>query len=120
MTTPPDYDATANELQAQGRALRALARSILRGTDGADDVVQEAFATELAATPRADNRTGWLARIVQNLARRRLRDLARRHQRHASLPPPATAPAADDVLAQVELHRLVADAVLQLGEPYRR
>src|SRR5262245_21501862 len=118
MTAP--HDDTASELLAQGRALRALARSILRGTDGADDVVQEAFATELATRAPAQNRAGWLTRVVQNLARRRLRELARRRHRHASLPPPATAPAADDVLAQVEVHRLVADAVLQLGEPYRR
>lgn len=113
-------DETAAGLQAQGRALRALARSILRSTEGADDVVQEAFAAALAAAPAAAHRAGWLVRVVQNLARRRLRDRARRRLLSGHLPPPAPAPAPDDVLAQVETHRLVAEAVLRLGEPFRR
>ncbi|HZN39694.1 MAG TPA: RNA polymerase sigma factor [Planctomycetota bacterium] len=113
-------DETAAALQGQGRALRALARSILRSTDGADDVVQDAFATALAARPAPANRPAWLTRVVQNLARRRLRDHARREHRHDHLLPPTPAPAVDEVLAQVETHRLVAEAVLQLGEPYRR
>ncbi|MGB3968848.1 MAG: RNA polymerase sigma factor, partial [Planctomycetota bacterium] len=115
----PDDEAAAT-LHNQGRALRALARSILRSTDGADDVVQDAFATGLAAPQAPANRFGWLTRVVQNLARRRLRDRARRQDRHDRVPSPSPAPAADEVLAQVETHRLVAEAVLQLPEPYQR
>ncbi|MEZ6037751.1 MAG: sigma-70 family RNA polymerase sigma factor [Planctomycetota bacterium] len=117
MNDPVD---TRETMLQQGRALRALARSILRSADDADDVVQDAFATALSSG-HEPQRPGWWVRVVQNLARRRLRDRARRdrrHQQHAQLGgEPSAAP--DDVVAQVETHRLVADTVLQLGEPYR-
>jgi RNA polymerase sigma factor (sigma-70 family) len=122
----PKDDPTA-DMHSQGRALRALARSMLRSSADADDIVQEAFATELACTARrkdggaaANNRQGWLKRVVQNLARRRLRDRDRRQQHHQAMPTPSPAPAPDDVLAQVETHRMVVEAVLQLPAPYRR
>ncbi|MCB9878429.1 MAG: sigma-70 family RNA polymerase sigma factor [Planctomycetes bacterium] len=117
MNDPAD---TPETMLQQGRALRALARSILRSADDADDVVQDAFATALSSG-HEPQRPGWWVRVVQNLARRRLRDRARqqrRHDQHAQLGgEPSAAP--DDVVAQVETHRLVADTVLQLGEPYR-
>lgn len=119
MTADPE-DPTGQHLQAQTRALRSLARSLLGTVDGADDVVQEALAASFASRRTIGDRTGFLVRVVQNLARRTLRSRARRAHRHGALPPRAPAPSTDDVLAQVEQHRLVADAVLQLREPYRR
>jgi DNA-directed RNA polymerase specialized sigma24 family protein len=45
-------DRTGEWMHAQGEALRRLARAILRDTDGADDVVQEAYVLALARSPR--------------------------------------------------------------------
>jgi len=104
----------------QGRALRSLARAILRGADDADDIVQEAYARALASGSPVAHRDGWLWRIVQNLARRRLRDRARRQRHDAAQPVPPSAPPTDELLAQVELHRQLADAVAALREPLRR
>lgn len=119
MTTDPK--STTETMHAQGRALRSLARSILGTTEGADDVVQEAYSAALTKMPKAGNPAGWLTRVVQNLARRRRRDTARRrrHLAAAAAPGPVTAPAVDDILADVETHRQLADAVLALGEPCR-
>ncbi len=117
MTASPEPPPNELQLLQQGRALFAIARAVLRDVDGAEDAVQDALVTALRRTE--GQHAGWLTRIVQNLARRRLRDLVRRRQRHAGLPTPEPAPAADAVAAQIETHRLVAVAMQQVGEPYR-
>lgn len=117
MTASPEPPPNELLLLQQGRALFAIARAVLRDVDGAEDAVQDALLTALRRTE--GRHAGWLTRIVQNFARRRLRDLVRRRQRHAGLPAPEPAPAADAVAAQIETHRLVAVAMQQVGEPYR-
>jgi RNA polymerase sigma-70 factor (ECF subfamily) len=117
MTASPEPPPNELQLLQQGRALFAIARAVLRDVDGAEDAVQDALMTALRRT--GGQHDGWLTRIVQNFARRRLRDLVRRRQRHAGLPTPEPAPATDAVAAQIETHRLVAVAMQQVGEPYR-
>lgn len=117
MTASPEPPPNELQLLQQGRALFAIARAVLRDVDGAEDAVQDALMTALRRTEGQHD--GWLTRIVQNFARRRLRDLLRRRQRHAGLPTPEPAPATDAVAAQIETHRLVAVAMQQVGEPYR-
>ncbi|MCA8950679.1 MAG: sigma-70 family RNA polymerase sigma factor [Planctomycetes bacterium] len=119
----PHDDPTAEAMLSQGRALRGLARSILRDTDGADDVVQEAFARALTARSGVQNREGWLVRVVQNLARRRLRDRSRHRDQLAGLAGrDATTATRDpaDVLGELEMQRRLTDTVAALAEPHRR
>ena len=61
-----------------------------------------------------------MVRVVQNLARRRLRDDRRRTRRHEAVMPPDAPAASDDLLAQAETHRLVAETVQQLQANHRR
>lgn len=112
-------DDTPTRLEAHGRALRELARAILGSSDGADDVVQEAYARALLQRPTVRNRDGWLVRVVQNLARRRLRDRARHRRLEADLAGERTAPSPDELLGDLEVHRRLTDAVAALREPLR-
>ncbi|MCA8944565.1 MAG: sigma-70 family RNA polymerase sigma factor, partial [Planctomycetes bacterium] len=119
MTTSPDSNATRDQLLAQGRSLRTLARSILRSDDGADDIVQEAFAAALDRAPSSGASPGWLAGVVKNLARRHLRDRTNRRRHESAVPTAPPAPPTDDVVASMQLHRELIDAVASLADPYR-
>ncbi len=117
MNLRPSHMSTT--MHQQGRALRALARSILGGTDGAEDVVQEAYCAALDRAREGGVDSGWLATVVRNLARRRVRDHTRQRVHETAAAHRDTAPATDDVAASVQMHRDLADAVLALAEPYR-
>ncbi len=106
-------------MHAQGRALRALARSILGRSEEADDVVQDAYAAALAREPAEAPSPNWLRGVVRNLARRRLRDRATRRRYESATEPDANAIPTDEVVATVHMHRELADAVLALADPYR-
>src|SRR5678815_4735815 len=76
---PPRDPLTADQLLAEGRALRALAQSLL-GADG-EDALQEGYAAALSR-PDAARRLGpWLAGTVRRLAARWRRDDAHRRTR---------------------------------------
>ena len=97
-------DDLAAAMQTQGQALRQLARSILRATDGADDVVQDACVAALASRTAPTHATSWLAHIVRNFALRRLRDHNRRGRIDAATAAePAFALPADAMPAELEV-----------------
>ena len=75
-------NAEPDQTNAEFASLRKVARSVLRCTADADDVVQRAWI-EAAQSRSAtiDNRQGWLGRIVRTLARSEFRDRARRRKR---------------------------------------
>ena len=80
---PPPPDVKNTQLLAEGRALRALAWSLLR--DDADDAVQESYAAALAR-PSAPHHLGpWLAGTVRHLAARWRRDGANRRVRELAV-----------------------------------
>jgi RNA polymerase sigma-70 factor (ECF subfamily) len=106
----------ADELLAHGAFLRALARGLLRG-EGAEDVVQEAYARALERRPRQPR--AWLGRVVRNLALTSRIGSGRRARRERAAARAEAEPAAADAVARLEIQRLVVDAVLALREPYR-
>lgn len=73
MTAPSELSADA--LLRQGRAMRAVARALLRNADDADEVVQDAWVVGLR---ERNGSPAWLAAVVHNLAQRRRRDASRR------------------------------------------
>jgi len=124
MAPGPD-PSTIDEIVAQQRFLRSVARQLVRDAATADDVVQETYLRALDATGERPRRLrAWLGRVVANLARDRRRGEARRDARErtvAAAAGSATAaggsPAA--IAARVEMHRRLADRVLQLAPAYR-
>ena len=110
-------------LFAQVDWLRALARSIVRDADAAEDVVQDTLVAALERdAPRRSwaSRGAWLAAVAANFARRRLRanDARRFHEgRVAADRTDRVAP--DDGLELVRLQQLLSERVLALREPYR-
>jgi RNA polymerase sigma factor (sigma-70 family) len=100
--------------------VRQLARALLHDDATADDIAQDAF--EIAATKAPEDRPlrPWLGRVVKNLVRMRARGGKRRDARE-SVVAEAAAPAGtpEELVARVEIQRVVAGEVLDLREPYR-
>src|SRR5262245_13495376 len=114
MTTMP------RTLEEHAAFVRALARSLVLDSHGADDVVKETWVAALERPPRHDaNPRAWLARIVERFASRRLRSRERRERRETAAAQPERTEPVDEGVSRAELLRSVTDAVLALEEPYR-
>lgn len=117
----PGVNLTPELLSAQGRALRALALSLLRDPHAADDVVQDTWLACLSRPAEIRGRlSGWLAAVARNLALRRRRGEARRRSReeHAAALE-RTESAAQAAILREEALRAVTQALLALEEPYK-
>src|SRR5688572_21122535 len=99
-------------LLADAAWLRPLAFR-LAGPDDADDALQHAWLAQRVHARDVRDARSWLGTVLTNFARRRRRDEARRqqHEQAHALARVATAPAADALVARVELQRRVAEAV---------
>src|SRR5437667_12313703 len=70
---------SASQLAQDARAVRRLVRALVRDPALADDVGQDASLALLRGpTPAAEARRSWLATVVRNAVRLRLRATARR------------------------------------------
>lgn len=70
-------------MQANNQRMFRIARSILRDSDEAEDIVQDAFIkafTNVEGLRDLDKITAWLGKITVNLAKDRLRQITRRRQ----------------------------------------
>jgi RNA polymerase sigma-70 factor (ECF subfamily) len=113
--------ATLDDLLAHGDWMRGLARRLLGDRDEADDLVQETWLNALRVPPaRGQTLRPWIATVLLNLIRSRARSRARAQVRHEQLPAPEAAPTAEEVLAQRQTERALAQLLLALDEPYRR
>ncbi|MEM7307647.1 MAG: sigma-70 family RNA polymerase sigma factor, partial [Planctomycetota bacterium] len=118
MTTPAPLFDTADLLQHAGW-MRALARTLVRDPERADDLVQDAWVTALTRPP-ASGRRGlgpWLAAVLRNGARELGRSEARRRAREARVASAREA-AAPSVQERVELHGVLLEAIRSLDEPH--
>ena len=120
METP--FTPTLEQLLAHAPWARALARELVLDQARADDVVQQAWlaACERPPTPGPGLRV-WLARRIRNVARNQRRADARRaqHEELAAAPERSNEPPVSDVVSEFEAQQLVAQALLDLDEPYR-
>ena len=100
--------------------LKSLATMLANDRDDADDLVQEAWIAAWRRQPDATRpMRAWLTKVVRDLAGMKHRSDRRRAARHA-LTDDAQVPAApDELLAQLRLHRLLVELVIELDEPYR-
>lgn len=113
---------TPEALLAETDWMRKLARALVRDVEAADDLVQDTVVAALRARPELDRGLRpWLARVLRNFARERVRSGARRTAReevHSTRD--VEAPQASELAARVELQQLVVRLVLELDEPLRR
>lgn len=118
---PPIPSATPEELLAHQDWIRRLARAIVADEGSAEDVVQDTWLAALRHPPATDRPLRpWLASVVRNFARQRLR---RRRPVAVSEPTArelagGTRSAGEDA-ERSEMRALLVEAVLALREPYR-
>jgi RNA polymerase sigma factor (sigma-70 family) len=119
MEAKPGLDA----LLAQAGWLRALAVVLVRHGADADDAVQDVWTAALRSPPQAGRPARpWLAQVLRNVVRSGIRRRRRRwtHEAEAaSLAPAEATPAAETALERMQLHRRVAELLVELDEPYR-
>jgi RNA polymerase sigma-70 factor (ECF subfamily) len=86
----------------------------------ADDILQETWAAALRSGPlRLLSARGWLRRVAENLARQHHRRSSRRRKRETMAAQPEESAPAADIVARLQAHQRVAQAVTSLPEPYR-
>jgi RNA polymerase sigma factor (sigma-70 family) len=113
------------DLLANAAWARRLALHLVSDRAAADDLVQE---TWLAAMRHPPSTTGpakpWLRRVLVNVFRMGLRGDGRRTERERAqeADPDSTreVPSPEEMMARLEAHRLVAEAVRRLDEPLRQ
>ena len=116
---------SSDELFAHAGWVRGLALRLVRDAAAADDLVQDAFVAALEQKPRADRALEpWLARVVRRrasfLERGRARKADREHARaSATESDQSELPGGDELLQRGEMHRRLANAVMELRDPYR-
>jgi RNA polymerase sigma-70 factor (ECF subfamily) len=107
----------ADQLLEHGVFLRSLAAGLLRGEEGVDDVVQEAYLRALKHRPRHPR--SWMGKVVRNLVFRAGRSRKRRLRREIAVARSESQPDTTKCIERLELQRKVVEAVLDLQEPYR-
>jgi RNA polymerase sigma factor (sigma-70 family) len=116
---------TLDHLLANAAWARRLARRLTGNPDDGDDLVQDAL---LSGLERPTAPTGaarpWLTALVTNLFRSKLRSDRRRISRERSSARPVSDDSreadAEQTLAGLQVHRLLAELVADLPEPYRQ
>ena len=112
-----------------------IARALVRDNDAADEVVQDVWVSTLKRPPHRlesarglenargrGNARAWFARVARNRVRDRHRSSMRRKRREAiaAARPHEPEPTPDELVDRARLQGMVARAVAELGEPYRR
>ena len=119
---PPSLE----DLLAQSPWARRLAYRLVHEAE-APDLLQDAWiAARATDTERPDQvpEVSWFAGVVRILGLRRLRADARRRRREQQASAERAraddpAPSAEALLERAQLHRLLSELVVGLGEPYR-
>lgn len=115
MQEVPD-PAQLERLERDCRALRRLARTLVRDASVAEDLVQDAW---LAGIQRGQQGASFLGAALRRLALGWRRAAARRtEQEHAFVPAPSEA-RPDELAERLELSELVLRTLRGLPEPYR-
>ncbi len=107
------------ELERDGKALRRLARALVRDASTADDLVQDAWVVALERRERAAQGGAFLSGVVRRLALGWRRAEARRGERENASAGETQSPRPDEIAERLELSELVLRTLRGLPEPYR-
>ena len=100
--------------------LRRLAARLVADPATADDLVQETYAAALAKPPRDDRPLGgWLATVLRNASRKRVRSEGRRGRRERSVARGEGGPSQTTAYEQELLRRELVDAISRLDGIYQ-
>jgi RNA polymerase sigma factor (sigma-70 family) len=111
---------TTERLLEDAAWLKRLANTLAGNAFDADDLVQESRIAEWQQQPETDRSLRpWLAKVVRDVARMSRRGNRRRELREQAVVEERQPSQPDALLAQMRLHRLLVDLVLDLDEPYR-
>lgn len=121
--TSPAVPLDPEELLADSRWLKALARGLVRDHFAADDLAQEAWLAALRA--KADGSAAgvphraWLTGVLRNVAWKKERAERRRTGRERRGAKDEALPSTGELVARAEMQRELSDAVVALDEPFR-
>ncbi|MCK6445663.1 MAG: sigma-70 family RNA polymerase sigma factor [Planctomycetes bacterium] len=116
----PATGAYLEELLEHADWLRELARRLVRDPDAADELAQRTWLAVLQRpSVELESARRWLAAVMRNFVREDVRAGERRMRREESVARQEALPSTLDVLERASLQRRIADAVLELDEPYR-
>lgn len=111
-----DYEA----LLAHSDFVRGLARSLLADRNAANDVVQQTWVAAMTHKGKEiRSLPAWLAAVVRNFARLRMRSDERRRRREQAVARPEGLPSTEEIIEREAVRGHVVEAVLDLKEPYR-
>ena len=108
----------ARELAEHASFLQNLARRLLVDEHRAQDAAQDARVAAIQAG-QVGNARRWLAAVTRNLSLRIRRREAGRKGPERTAARPEALPSTHELAVQAETQRRVAQAVLELEEPYR-
>jgi RNA polymerase sigma-70 factor (ECF subfamily) len=118
-----DPEAFAALVRRYQRPVLAIARRFCRDEDDAEDLAQRAFinASNRAGGWRGGSFKSWLFRIVVNLAKNHLRDMARfdRSDEAREHEGEATAPDVEERIATAQQQKVLREAVVKLPRRQR-
>lgn len=106
-------------LLAEDAWIRRMAKRLVTDPNLADDLAQDAWVVALGSSSAGSLARPWLGGVLRNLVRSRLRSRRRRARRESNAAGEEAWPSAAEIVDEVALRRTVAEAVLELEEPYR-
>lgn len=107
------------ELLEHAEWVRGLATKLVR--DEADDAVQELWVSALRSPPDPSRPARpWLARVLQNAARKRFRDESTRRTYETAAPVVEAETSPEALVGRVQVQQRLVELVLGLEEPFRQ
>ena len=107
------------ELLEHAEWVRGLATRLVR--EDADDAAQDVWLAALRSPPDSNRPPRpWLARVLQNAARKRFRDESTRRDYETAAPLPDAETSPEALVGRVQLQQLLVELVLGLEEPFRQ
>lgn len=117
---PQSVRPTVEALLAHAEWVRALARSLVRDPDTAEEVAQQTLVAAWLRPPGEPVALeGWLVRCIRNFAHGATRTRERRSSSEALAAKREAIPSAHDVVERASLSRELVEHVFALEEPYR-